>query len=59
MTSPVWRKSTRSTEGTSEQCVEIAQLADGIGVRDSKNPDGPNLLLSHDAFRAFAATLKK
>ncbi|MFF5258272.1 DUF397 domain-containing protein [Actinomadura viridis] len=57
--SPKWRKSTRSSQGTSEQCVEVARLSEGIGVRDSKNPDGPNLVVSRDAFKAFTAALKK
>jgi hypothetical protein len=59
MTSPTWRKSTRSSQGTSEQCVEVAQLADGIGVRDSRDPDGPRLVVSQATFKAFAAALKK
>ncbi|MEW2355486.1 DUF397 domain-containing protein [Spirillospora sp. NPDC029432] len=59
MTSPAWRKATRSSQGTSEQCVEVAQLADGIGVRDSKDPHGPRLLLSREAFKEFSAALKK
>ncbi|GAA3934351.1 hypothetical protein GCM10023085_14650 [Actinomadura viridis] len=54
-----WRKSARSSEGTSEQCVEVARLSEGIGVRDSKNPDGPNLVVSRDVFKAFTAALKK
>ncbi|HEY7484053.1 MAG TPA: DUF397 domain-containing protein [Streptosporangiaceae bacterium] len=38
MNSPVWRKSSHSnTQGG--DCVEVARLAGGIGVRDSKNPD--------------------
>lgn len=37
-----WFKSTYSE--TSGQCVEVAFLTGGrVGVRDSKNPDGPAL----------------
>jgi hypothetical protein len=59
MTAPVWRKSSRSSEGTSEQCVEVARLSDGVGLRDSKDPDGLKLVVSRKAFRVFAAALKK
>jgi hypothetical protein len=42
MTNPVWRKSSRSnTQGG--DCVELAALPSGIGIRDSKNPAGPIL----------------
>lgn len=38
----VWRKSIRSQTGSS--CVEMADLASAVGVRDSKNPTGPALV---------------
>jgi hypothetical protein len=47
----VWRKSSRS--GGGEECVEIARLNSTVAVRDSKDPDGPKLALSPDAWRAF------
>lgn len=49
-----WRKSSYSTgEG---ECVEVTAFSsDAIGVRDSKNPDGPHLLLSRSAFRALVS----
>ncbi len=51
-----WRKSSYSGGGES-QCVEVAALTatpfDGVAVRDSKRPNGPALLLSFRAFRAF------
>lgn len=48
----VWRKSTYSV-GAGE-CVEVARMADGgIGVRDSKDPDGPVLRFTPGEFRAF------
>ncbi|MEC3915171.1 DUF397 domain-containing protein [Nocardia sp. CDC160] len=37
-----WFKSTRSTGA--KECVEIAFLSTGVGVRDSKNPTGPALV---------------
>lgn len=40
MTAPVrWRKSSRS--GQEGNCVELAHTL--VGVRDTKNPDGPCL----------------
>ncbi|MEV7265108.1 DUF397 domain-containing protein [Micromonospora aurantiaca] len=47
----LWRKSSRS--GQSE-CVEVADnLAGVVGVRDSKDPAGPVLTFTPDAWRAF------
>lgn len=59
MTSPVWRKSSRSSQGTSEQCVEVAELSAGVGLRDSKDPDGPKLVVSRKGFAVFAAAMKR
>ncbi|RFS82087.1 DUF397 domain-containing protein [Actinomadura spongiicola] len=47
---PAWRKSSRSPEGTNEDCVELAQLPTGIGIRDSKAPHSPHLTLTPAAF---------
>ncbi|MFI6517331.1 DUF397 domain-containing protein [Spirillospora sp. NPDC050679] len=57
---PVWRKSSRSgsTSGQSD-CVEVADLAGNIGVRDSKNPEGPSLLLDSAEWRAFTSGIKR
>lgn len=52
-----WRKSLRSS-GNGENCVEIANLASAITVRDSKDPDGPRLTFGLDVFRAFVAEVK-
>lgn len=46
----VWRKSSRSGSNGGN-CVELAALPGAVGVRDSKNPDGPVLLLSRTALR--------
>ena len=47
-----WRKSSHSG-GT--ECVEVA---DGVQVRDSKDPDGPVLIFTPAEWRAFLKTLK-
>jgi hypothetical protein len=58
----VWRKSSHSGTQDESECVELAGLPDRaartIGVRDSKNPDGPVLTLSHRDFRTLLAGLK-
>lgn len=49
-----WFKSTYSDPG--QNCVEVADLTapgTGIGVRDSKNPQGPALLLHPSSWSAF------
>jgi Domain of unknown function (DUF397) len=56
-TQATWRKSSYS--GQSGNCVEVAGgLRGGVGVRDSKNPDGPALVLTRSAWRAFANRVK-
>jgi hypothetical protein len=47
-----WRKS-RLSSSQGDACVEVARFPDAIGVRDSKDPDGPKLLLTRDAFQAL------
>ncbi|MFC4493265.1 DUF397 domain-containing protein [Streptomyces ovatisporus] len=44
-----WRKSSYSTNEGGE-CVEVAQLPDGIAVRDSKDPGGPHLTFPAASF---------
>jgi hypothetical protein len=48
-----WRKSTHSGGSTSSSCVEVAFVAREVGVRDSKNIDGPTLAFPATAWRAF------
>ncbi|NDU76678.1 DUF397 domain-containing protein [Actinomadura sp. DSM 109109] len=51
-----WRKSTHSG-GVENNCVEIADLSDHIGVRDSKNPTGGHLILTRQHFASLLAQL--
>lgn len=51
-----WIKSTFSDAG--QNCVEVAHLTPGIGVRDSKNPTGPALLLPPTTWTAFITHLR-
>ncbi|RSN60015.1 DUF397 domain-containing protein [Actinomadura sp. WAC 06369] len=53
-----WRKSSYSGVGDDKVCVELGRLADGVGVRDSKDPGGGHLVLSVDAFAGLVDELK-
>ncbi|MDL4777468.1 DUF397 domain-containing protein [Actinomadura xylanilytica] len=51
-----WRKSSHS--GDKADCVEVARLGGGgVGLRDSKDPGGPVLVLSPRAWTALARIL--
>jgi hypothetical protein len=53
LTQAIWRKSSYSG-GSGGQCVEVAANLPGIvAVRDSKNPDGPALVVAPAAFAAL------
>lgn len=51
-----WRKSSRSGGVNDEACVELARIGRLIGIRDSKAPNGPKLVLSE---KHFAGLLKR
>ncbi|MEV7195079.1 DUF397 domain-containing protein [Streptomyces sp. NPDC093510] len=51
-----WWKSTYSGSSGGD-CIELAQAQcnGAIGVRDSKNPNGPTFTVTHTAFTHFVA----
>ncbi|TLF74495.1 DUF397 domain-containing protein [Nocardia cyriacigeorgica] len=51
-----WFKSSYS--GSQSDCVEVAWLSSGVGVRDSKNPAGPALMFTASEWDAFARALR-
>ena len=51
ITEKTWRKSSYS--GNENACVELAVGQTSVGVRDSKQPDGPALAFAAEPFRAF------
>jgi hypothetical protein len=51
----VWRRSNRCDSG---QCVETAAVDGGVGVRDSKDPDGPVLRFNLAEWELFAASAR-
>ncbi|MEU5987772.1 DUF397 domain-containing protein [Spirillospora sp. NPDC047418] len=52
-----WRKSSRSNASGNE-CVEVAALADGRGIRDSKAPDAGHLTLTTASFAQLLTHIK-
>ncbi|AXI78565.1 DUF397 domain-containing protein [Peterkaempfera bronchialis] len=57
----VWFKSSYS--GSGNNCVDVADLTatsfEAMAIRDSKDPDGPALLLAPEAFASLVAFAKK
>ncbi|GAA1839790.1 DUF397 domain-containing protein [Actinomadura bangladeshensis] len=53
-----WRRSSHS-DNLGGNCVELAELAGDVGVRDSRDPGGPKLLLDPPTFRALLSDLKR
>lgn len=52
-----WRKSSRS--GSTGNCVEVADNVTGVvAIRDSKDPEGPVLVIGPVAFGAFTAAVR-
>ncbi|MFF5265150.1 DUF397 domain-containing protein [Actinomadura viridis] len=54
-----WRKSSRSATSDNTACVEVAALADNIGVRDSTDPKGPKLAVPAASFRELVTAIKR
>ncbi|SNS52721.1 protein of unknown function [Actinomadura meyerae] len=52
-----WRKSTHSGNDGGD-CVELADLGEVVGLRDSKDPDGPKLVVRRAEFSALLTSLK-
>jgi hypothetical protein len=55
----VWQKSIHSG-GNGGQCVEVASNLPGVvAVRDSKDPEGPRLVFTAAAWRAFMDSVRQ
>ncbi|MFB4312124.1 DUF397 domain-containing protein [Actinomadura sp. GTD37] len=52
-----WRKSSHSTQ-EGGQCVEMADLAATLGVRDSTDPNGPILQFGRNAVAELLNRIK-
>lgn len=53
----LWRKSSRSLNENA-QCVEVALTPHSIGIRDSKDPSGPALLVTATGWSTFIDLIK-
>ncbi|HST66853.1 MAG TPA: DUF397 domain-containing protein [Mycobacteriales bacterium] len=51
----VWHKSSFSSSGN---CVEVALATDGVGVRDTKDREGPVLRFTRAEWDAFVAGVR-
>ncbi|MGA4982406.1 DUF397 domain-containing protein [Streptomyces cellulosae] len=52
-----WFRSSYSSSGDGNDCVEVAIAPGSVHVRDSKAPDGPRLTGTSAAWRRFVAQL--
>lgn len=53
-----WRKSSYS-DGEQGACVELADLVSGVGLRDSKDSEGPKYALTRSAFQLLLKEVKE
>ncbi|WP_433474702.1 DUF397 domain-containing protein [Spirillospora sp. CA-142024] len=58
LTKAVWRKSSYTTANGGD-CVELTAVPGTVAVRDSKDPEGPKLLVTRRAFAALLSDLKR
>ncbi|OIJ86836.1 DUF397 domain-containing protein [Streptomyces colonosanans] len=52
---PAWFKSSYSSSSEADSCIEIATTPSTIHVRDSKNVEGPRLMLTPRAWTHFVS----
>lgn len=50
-----WHKSSHSADGN---CVEVAEVPEGVAIRDSKDRPGPVLVFTPTEWAAFVAGVK-
>ncbi|GLZ09753.1 hypothetical protein Acsp03_72190 [Actinomadura sp. NBRC 104412] len=51
-----WRKSSYSGPETQSTCVELARIGVAVGIRDSKDPNGPKLIVTPQSLKAALKT---
>lgn len=51
-----WWKASASNNNSA--CVEVGDLGTAVGVRDTKDREGPHLTVSQSAFQAFIEAVK-
>ncbi|MFI6515693.1 DUF397 domain-containing protein [Spirillospora sp. NPDC050679] len=52
-----WRKSSHSGDNQGN-CVELANVPGTVAIRDSKDPEGGNILVGRQDFVRFARVIK-
>jgi hypothetical protein len=52
-----WRKASYST-GNGGNCVEVGKAPRAVAVRDSKDPEGPELAFTPGSWHAFTRRVK-
>ena len=57
VTAVAWRKSSYSGDNGGA-CVEFGTTGPAVAVRDSKHPNGPQLALPANAWKAFTKQVK-
>lgn len=55
--SGTWRKSSYSGSGGGD-CTEVASIPGAVLIRDSKDPDGPRLVVRASAWQEFTDRMK-
>ena len=58
LTAARWRKSSYSNS-QGGNCIEVADGFDVVPVRDSKNPQGPVLVIPAPAWSAFVESVRR
>ncbi|MFB4302079.1 DUF397 domain-containing protein [Actinomadura sp. NTSP31] len=53
-----WRKSSHSGGSSQTDCVEVADLESGVGLRDSKDPGGGHVTVDRAVFAALLARVR-
>ena len=53
-----WRKSTRSGN-VNDTCVELRDQGPTVGVRDSKDPNGPHLSFGNEQMASLLNKIKR
>ncbi|WP_335975690.1 MULTISPECIES: DUF397 domain-containing protein [Streptomycetaceae] len=51
-----WRKSSYSGS-ENQDCVEVTRMGGHFATRDSKNPNGPALVFTQDAWASFVGAV--
>ncbi|SEG74356.1 protein of unknown function [Thermomonospora echinospora] len=54
-----WRKSSHSGGANDSACVELAGLPAGVGIRDSKDPEGGRLTVRRAAFGELVRRIRE